>query len=199
MVLETILAQNLLPPSAIRISAYSAKSVPPAAQAAGIEIRHGDLTKPETLLESYAGAEALFLVSYPSVGEERFQLHKNAIDAARAAGIKHVIYTSLTFGGIDGEESVAGVMQAHLKTVRYLKASGVSWTIVREATYAHLWNNFAGFLQLGTEGHLEAVIPETGPASWVAREDLGEGTARVVASWVSPNVILCPSPRLQSE
>ena len=80
-------------------------------------------------------------------------------------------------------------MKAHLRTMRYLKGSGMAWTVVREATYAHLWNNFAGFLRLGVDrgrkGDLEAVIPETGPASWVAREDLGEGTARVVAAWVS--------------
>ena len=195
VVLRTILAQKLLPASELRISAYSSSSVPPEARTAGIEIRLGDLTRPDTLLNSYAGAEALFLVSYPSVGEERYALHKNAIDAAKQAGIKHVIYTSLTFGGVDGEESVAGVMQAHIQTTRYLKASGLSWTIVRVATYAHLWNNFAGFLQLdgAEEEELDVVIPETGPNSWINRQDLGEGTAQIVARWVSDSIILLRS------
>lgn len=186
-VLDTILTQKLIPLTEIRISSYSLNS--PSLQkaiAAGIEVRHGDLTKPETLRESYSGAEALFLVSYPSVGEERFQLHKNAIDAAKDAGIKHILYTSLTFGGRTGWESYAGVMQAHLKTVDYLKSSGLDWTVIREATYNHLWNNFAGFLDLAkAPKHLKVVVSNDGPNHWASRTDLGEGTAKIVAARVS--------------
>ena len=191
--IKTILARKLLPPSELRISAYSSSSVPAEARVAGIEIRYGNLKKPETLLESYAGAECLFLVSYPSAGEERYELHKNAIDAAKQVGVKHVIYTSLTFGGPDDKESVAQVMHAHTKTTRYLKASGLTWTIVREGSYAHLWNNFSGFLRLDGTGDLEAVIPESGPDHYVSREDLGEGTAYIVVDWVS---ITCDRLRL---
>lgn len=72
------------------------------ARAAGIEIRLGDMTKPSSLISSYRGASALFLVSYPSIGEERFKYHKIAIDAAKEAGIKHVLYMSLTWGGEKG-------------------------------------------------------------------------------------------------
>lgn len=145
------------------------------------------MNKPETLRESYRGAEALFLVSFPSVGEERYQLHKNAIDAAKDAGVKHIIYTSLTFGGRSGRKSYAGVMQAHIKTVEYLKNSGLDWTIVREPTYAHLWNNFAGFLDLekvANEEHLEVTISNDGQNHWASRKDLAEATARIVANWV---------------
>lgn len=188
-VLDTILTQDLLPPSQIRISSYSLNSSSlQRATAAGIEVQHGDLTKPETLRQSYAGAEALFLVSYPSVGEERFQLHKNAIDAAKDVGIKHILYTSLTFGGHAGEKSYAGVMQAHLKTVEYLKNSGLEWTVIREATYNHLWNNFAGFLDLSkAPRHLRVVVSNDGPNHWANRIDLAEGTAKIVAAWVNLN------------
>lgn len=124
------------------------------------------------------------MVSYPSVGEERFTFHRNAIDAAKAAGVKHVLYTSLTFGGIAGEQSVAGVTQAHIHTVDYLKKSGLAWTILRYATYDHLWNNFAGFLRLEETGETEIVLPEDGPNHWASREDMGEATAKVIANWV---------------
>lgn len=184
--LHTILSEGLIPPNQLRISAYSQKSVPQEAKDAGIEIRHGDMQKPSTLLEAYAGADVLFLVSFPSVGEERFELHRNSIDAAKKVGVRHVIYTSLTWGGPIGDEpSVAGVLQAHLETVKYLKESGLSWTIVREATYAHLWNNMAGFLRVDEPGNgvQEVVIPGDGPNHWANRKELGEATGRIVGKW----------------
>jgi uncharacterized protein YbjT (DUF2867 family) len=184
VVLETILDQKLLPAASIRISSSSNRPVSAKVKEAGIGVRHGDMTKPETLVQSFAGADALFLVSYPSVGEERYKLHRNAIDAAKKAGVKHVIYTSLTFGGVTGEQTIAGVMKAHVETVRYLKASGLSWTIIREATYVHLWNVFAGFLQLDGDGDCDVVVSHDGPNSWATRRDLGEGTAKIVGRWV---------------
>lgn len=143
------------------------------------------MTKPETLVDSYAEADALFLVSYPSVGEERFKYHKVAIDAAKEAGVKHILYTSLTWGGPSGESSVADVFKAHLKTMNYLKASGLDWTIIREPTYAHLWNNFAGFLQLDTAGDFEVVVSNEDPTHFANRKELGEATAKIVANWVN--------------
>lgn len=131
----------------------------------------------------------MFLVSYPSVGEERFHLHRNAIDAAKEVGVQHVLYTSLSFGGPSGERSVAGVMQAHIKTVEYLKASGLKWTILRFPTYLHLWNNFAGFLDLNSKGDTEVVFPDDGPNTWANREELGEATGKLLARWVSVNPV----------
>ncbi|KAK4495210.1 hypothetical protein PRZ48_013539 [Zasmidium cellare] len=131
--LATLLSQNLFPPSEIIISTSNPSSPSHAsARAAGIEIRYGDMTKPETLVESYRGGEVLYLTSYPSVGRERYAWHRNCIDAAREAGVKHVIYTSLLFGGREGRESTASVMQAHLRTVEYLKQSGLTWKVVRK-------------------------------------------------------------------
>lgn len=47
--------------------------------------------KPEELRVAFAGADKLFLVSLPVADIEiRYKLHRNAIDAAKAAGVKHV-------------------------------------------------------------------------------------------------------------
>lgn len=146
------------------------------------------MTKPSTLPASYAGAEALYLTSFPSVGEERYTYHKACIDAGKQAGVKHVIYTSLVFGGRDGEKSGASVMQAHIQTVEYLKKSGLTWTVVREAPYAHLWNNFGGFVRVGDQDLAEVVVGDDGLLSWADRDELGEGTAYIVANWVSLDV-----------
>jgi NAD(P)H dehydrogenase (quinone) len=185
-VLQTILEKNLIRPSELIISAYNTEAVPANAKAAGIEVRHGNYEKPETLASSFKGADTLFLVSYPSVSEERYVHHKAAIDAAIAAGIKHIIYTSLTFGGKSGEESIAGVMQAHINTVKYLKSTGLHHTIVREGIYAEIWNLFAGFVQLDdSKDDIDIVVPGVGEMTWASRDELGEATAIIVANKVS--------------
>jgi NAD(P)H dehydrogenase (quinone) len=193
VVLRTLLDEHLVPPSSLRISTANPASVPATFLKTGIEVRQGNLYEPSTLESSYAGAEVLFLVSFPSMGEERYALHKNAIDAAKKVGVKHVIYTSLSFCyGAEGNESVAQVARAHLNTEAYLKESGMSWTILRIGSYQHLWNNYAGFLNLDAakEGEvIEAVLPNDGREHWIDRTDLGIATARLIADWV------CSSPR----
>ncbi len=184
-VLKYILSKNLIPPSQLIISASNPATVPSSAKEAGIPIRHGDMKKPSTLESSYKGADILFLVTFPSIGMERVELHKAAIDAAKKVGMKHVIYTSLMFGGETGEKSKAEVMQPHIQSVAYLKASGMTWTIVREGIYAEIWNHFAGLIQVDdTMNPIDMVVAGDGPMAWTGRQELSEGTAAVVAKAV---------------
>ena len=185
--LQTILDEKLVPVSELRISTTNPDSVAAGIVSTGIEIRKGDLYTPSTLVEAFSGADVLFLVSFPSMGEERYALHRNGIDAAKAAGVRHVIYTSLSFsGGKEDSPSVAQVAHAHLKTEAYLKQSGLSYTIIRYGSYSHLWNNYAGFLDLSSDPSIpqEAVLPNDGLGQWVNRDDLGEATGRIIANWV---------------
>lgn len=73
-----------------------------------------------------------------------------------------------------------------MKTVKYLEESGLPWTVVREATYSHLWNNMAEFLKLGApvDEVKKAIIPGDGPNHWANREELGVATGRVVGNYV---------------
>ena len=71
----------------------------------------------------------------------RVRNHINAIDAAKRVGITHIYYTSLAFAS----DSVAAVMQAHLDTEKYLKESGVTYTIIREGIYSESWPLYLGF------------------------------------------------------
>jgi NAD(P)H dehydrogenase (quinone) len=185
-VLKNILEKELMPTSDLMISAYNTDAVPAIAKKAGIQVRHGNYEIPETLVSSFRDADTLFLVSYPSVSEERFVYHKAAIDAAKQAGVSHVIYTSLTYGGPTGEDTIAGVMKAHVNTVKYLKASGLTYTIVREASYAEIWSISAGFLQLDDSNKdLDIVVPGNGGNTWASRDELAEATSIIVANKVS--------------
>ena len=185
-VLHFLLAKNLIHPSQLLISAYNPASVPAAAKAACIPIRHGDMRQPSTLESSYRGADTLLLVTFPSAGIERVEYHKTAIDAAKRAGVKHVIYTSLMFGGRTGETSKAEVMQSHIQSIEYLKASGMTWTVVREGIYAEIWNHFSGMVHVDdTMEPIDMVVAGDGPVAWTGRQELAEGTAAIVANAVS--------------
>jgi len=186
-VLDALLDLNLIPASKLIISSSNPEKVSSRAKDAGIEIRKGDFTSPESLTSSFQGADALFLVSYPSPAVDRWHHHKRAIDAAKSSGVKTIIYTSLMFGGETGLQSVAGVQEAHIKTIEYLSQSGLPHVIIREGIYAESWWLYAGYqsqkFAKGEQSDLRFVIPNDGPVAWVSWDDLGEGTARILANY----------------
>lgn len=189
-VLQSILHNDLIRSEDLVISTSSPHKVQAIAKQNDIQIVSGDFTDPAALRESYVSAHAdiLFLVSFPSPSVERWLHHKTAIDAAKDAGVKLVVYTSLMFGGATGMESVAGVQQAHIKTVEYLQSTGLEYVVVREGIYAESWWLYAGFLQQPLpEGDVTFVIPADGPIAWVSWDDLGEGTAKILAELVHGN------------
>ena len=109
--------------------------------AAGCTVRQGDYDRPETLRPAFAGADRLLLISGTRVGARVVQ-HRAAIDAARAAGVRHLVYTS--FIGIDDPANPAEVRHDHSETERLIKASGLDWTMLRDAHYADAMIVMAG-------------------------------------------------------
>lgn len=109
--------------------------------AQGCTVRYGDFDKPETLAEAVQGAEKMLLISGTRVGARVVQ-HKAAIDAAAAAGMRHIAYTS--FIGIDNPANPAEVRHDHIETERLIRASGMAWTMLRDAHYADAMILMAG-------------------------------------------------------
>lgn len=187
-VLQNILDYDLIPSSDIVISTSSPHKLSTLAKQNDITLIPGDFTDPAQLNASFreSGADILFLVSYPSPSVDRWLHHKTAIDAAQQSGcIKLIVYSSLMFGGKDGMHSVAGVQQAHIKTVEYLRTTGMEYIILREGIYAESWWLYAGFQPnpIPKDGpeQIDFVVPSDGPVAWVSWDDLGEGTAKILA------------------
>ena len=76
----------------VAIARSPAKAADLAAR--GVQVRAGDYTKPETLAAAFAGIDTLLLISSSEVGQ-RVAQHKAVIDAAKAAGVGFVAYTSI--------------------------------------------------------------------------------------------------------
>ncbi|UXN72991.1 NAD(P)H-binding protein [Devosia sp. A8/3-2] len=61
--------------------------------ARGVEVRRLDFDDKASLAAGFAGVERVLLISTDAVGS-RVAQQKNAVEAAKAAGVKHVVYTS---------------------------------------------------------------------------------------------------------
>ncbi|MFI4975237.1 MAG: SDR family oxidoreductase [Caulobacterales bacterium] len=149
---------------------------PEAAQplaALGVRVRHGDFDKPKTLDEAFDGAERLLVISTKTVNNHaRFVQHRNAIDAARRGGVRHIYYTSI----VQRAGSVFDLAPGHLDTEACLAESGLAHTILRNG---HFIENLPMFLGPSIiKGEL--TLPPDGLTAWVARADLAEGIARLM-------------------
>lgn len=137
----------------------------------GALARHGDFDAPETLAEAFAGVDRLLLVSTDAVGS-RVAQQTAAIEAAKAAGVGHVIYTSLPN---PSEDHPTGPVAAdHLATERALRASSLTWTLLRNSLYTDL--------QLASGGPAIAsgqlvTNADGGRIAYVTREDCAAAAA----------------------
>ncbi|MBC7985956.1 MAG: NAD(P)H-binding protein [Sphingomonadaceae bacterium] len=109
--------------------------------ARGCEVRRGDYDEPSSLVEAFAGGGRLLLISGTRVGARVVQ-HQAAIDAAAAAGVGHILYTS--FIGIDDPANPAEVRHDHIETERLIRESRMQWTMLRDAHYADAMIVMAG-------------------------------------------------------
>ncbi len=195
------------------------KKIPESYVKAGVEVREAKYEDtPAELEKAFAGVNTLFLISYPShVHEYRtkvrniecialkppkigrlltlamfHKVHLPAIDAARAAGVKHIFYSSLGFDGKKSGSSLAVVMQAHLDTEKHLghlaeTDSSFTYTVIREGLYSESTPIYTAFFNpKDPQGADEILIPHdgTGPGvCWVKRDELGEGSARLIAKY----------------
>lgn len=96
----------------------------------GVDVRAADYARPETLGKALAGVDTLLMISGSEVGQ-RVAQHRNLIEAARQAGVRHVVYHSL----LHAERSTLSLAPEHVETEALLKASGLAVTLLRNGWY----------------------------------------------------------------
>lgn len=99
----------------------------------GIEVRPGDYDQPDALRTSLAGVDTLVLVSGMAPPEDRIGQHRNVIEAAKAAGVGKIVYTSIQ--GPEVGTAFSPVVQSNRQTEADIRASGLDWTIGRNGIY----------------------------------------------------------------
>ena len=143
----------------------------------GAAVRFGDFTKPESLPAAYAGGTRMLLISVGGSGEvTAADLLKRAIDAAKAAGVKHIAYTS--YVGITRGDT-AGRAADHQATEEALKASGLKWTMLRNSIYMH---GLIGQAQRMVADGRAVIPPNESTIGYVTREDCARAAAAVLST-----------------
>ncbi len=133
------------------------------------EVFEGDYADPASLQAAFVGIGVAFVVSGYAAPGERALLHKNVIDAAVLAGVQHLVYLSFQGAAPDSKFPMA---RDHYETERYLQASGMPYTALRDNLYMDLVPEM-----FNSEGVVRGPAGN-GSAAFVAREDV----ARVVAA-----------------
>jgi NAD(P)H dehydrogenase (quinone) len=116
--------------------------------AKGVDTRQTNFNNPDGLAEAFKGADALALISMPFVGVKRQNAHKNAVDAAKAAGVKQIVYTSLV--NADDETNPSVEKKDHIYTEKYIKEVGLDYQFMRNSQYAEaMVTNYFTYVKMG--------------------------------------------------
>ncbi|AMR25485.1 NAD(P)-dependent oxidoreductase (plasmid) [Hymenobacter psoromatis] len=148
----------------------------------GIELRVGDYTNVDALVKAFQGVDTLLLVSSNDreAVENRTAHHVNVIKAAKAAQVKHLVYTSFVTKPGFQDSAIADFLTSHAETEQFLKDSGLTYTILQNGIYLEMIPIFAG-AQVAETGVI--LFPaQAGKASWVLREELAEAAAHVLTT-----------------
>ena len=102
-----------------------------ALTAQGITVRQADYGDEAALTSALQGVEKLLLISSSEVGQRAPQ-HRNVINAAKAADVKFIAYTSL----LHADSSPLGLADEHIETEKMLADSGIVYTLLRNGWYS---------------------------------------------------------------
>uniref|UniRef100_K3WJE3 NmrA-like domain-containing protein n=1 Tax=Globisporangium ultimum (strain ATCC 200006 / CBS 805.95 / DAOM BR144) TaxID=431595 RepID=K3WJE3_GLOUD len=143
---------------------------------AGVTVRKVDFDLPETIASASAGITRALLIS-TSGAVNRLGQHKAAIDAFAAAGVQHILYTSLPEICTQGP---AGFVVEHEETEKMLQRSAVpGYTILRNGLYFEL--NVPSLRDALRTGVWQSATGD-GKAAFIARDDLGLADAVALAN-----------------
>lgn len=163
--LKKVLAGEII--AAVRTPAKAADLA-----ALGVIVRQADYGQPETLEAAFAGMDKLLLISGSEVGQREAQ-HKAVIEAARAAGVGFIAYTSL----LHADTSPLGLGVEHRATEALLKASGIPFALLRNGWYSE---NYAASIPPALAHHAFIGAAGEGRIASAARQDYAEAAAEVM-------------------
>lgn len=176
LVLDALLASGKTKPANIiaasrdvaKLAGYAAK---------GVETRAADFDDPASLDKAFAGADRILIISTDVLDQpgKRLKQHVAAVEAAKKAGVKHILYTSMP----NPEKSVIPFAADHLGTENAIKATGIPYTILRNAWYME--NLFLSLPHALASGQWFSSAGE-GRISHVARGDLAKAAAAALES-----------------
>lgn len=106
---------------------------PERAESLGVEVRPGDYDSPRDLESSLQGIDALLLVSGMDAPAKRIGQHRSVIEAAREAGVRRLVYTSVQ--GAEEGTGFSSIVGSNRTTEDDVRESGLQWSVGRNGIY----------------------------------------------------------------
>jgi NAD(P)H dehydrogenase (quinone) len=142
----------------------------------GVRVKTADYDNYASLLDAFKGIDKLLLVSGSDIAN-RAKQHENVINAAKETGVKHVLYTSFERKNETSTSPISFVANSHIATENFIKASGLTYTILRNNLYLDILPMFFGDHLLESGVFLPA--GET-KGAFASRLDMAEATANII-------------------
>ncbi|UMY18879.1 SDR family oxidoreductase [Methylobacterium organophilum] len=144
----------------------------------GIAVRVADYARPDTLAAAFAGIDRLLLISSSEIGQ-RVAQHRNVVEAAKAAGVGFLAYTSV----LRADTSPLGLAEEHRRSEALVTGSGLPHALLRNGWY--------------TENYTASIPPAL--AHGVFLGSAGEGriasAARIDYAEAAAAVLTAPEPQ----
>ncbi len=159
----------------------------------GVELRVANYNDPDGLSKTFSGADVVILISMPFVGPRRRTAHKNAVDAAVAAGADKIVYTSIVGAGekdIDTYE-----VNDHVWTEAYISDQPIHHLFLRDSQYAEAMVSYFVDALENTGGVLANNMGE-GRMAFISRDDCAVAAAHAAMSDWTDRVIDVNGPEL---
>lgn len=139
----------------------------------GIDVRQADYADQAAFTSALQGVEKLLLISSSEVGQRAPQ-HQNVINAAKAAGVKFIAYTSL----LHADTSPLGLHVEHVATEKALAVSGIPFTLLRNGWYTE---NYLASAPPALEHGVFIGSAGDGKIASATRADYAAAAAKVIA------------------
>ena len=139
----------------------------------GITVRQADYSDEAALTAALQGIDKLLLISSSEVGQRASQ-HRNVINAAKAAHVKFIAYTSL----LHADTSPLGLADEHVATEKMLAESGIAYALLRNGWYTE---NYLASAPAALEHGVFIGAAGEGKIASATRADYGAAAARVIS------------------
>jgi len=139
----------------------------------GVVVRQGDYGDEAALTRALDGVEKLLLISSSEVGQRAVQ-HRNVINAAIAAGVGFIAYTSV----LHADTSPLGLAAEHIETENMLAASGIPYALLRNGWYSE---NYLASAPPAIEHGVFLGAAGDGKIASATREDYAAAAAKVIS------------------
>ncbi|NYJ73630.1 SDR family oxidoreductase [Allobranchiibius huperziae] len=137
----------------------------PDAQSRAVDYSDGDGAR-----RALDGVEVLLMVS-AAESADRLDQHRTFVDAAAAAGVRHIVYTSFQGAAPDAAFTLS---RTHAATEQHIQDSGMSWTFLRDSFYIDFLSSLPG-----DDGVIRGPAGD-GRVAAVTRDDVARVAARIL-------------------